>query len=87
MTTTIATRVHCLLAGYVDIPVGDFDPTADLDLDYGIDSTEMIEMAVVLKREFLIEITRSQRDDWRTGADIVAFVEKAALAPSCGAEA
>jgi acyl carrier protein len=84
MSTATAIRIHALLADYIAIPVEEFDPSADLDLDYGIDSTEMIELAVVLKREFSIEITRSQRDDWKSGADIVAFVEKNALSLTCG---
>lgn len=67
------------LAQYTEIPVDDFDMAKDLDLDYDMDSTELIEIALDITKKYNINITKSHRNHWNTGNDIVSFIKKETL--------
>ncbi|MGO6747874.1 phosphopantetheine-binding protein [Rhizobium ruizarguesonis] len=71
------TTVKTMLAKYSETPIDDFDMSDDLDLTYDMDSTELTELAQQLAQRYNIIIAKSDRADWRTGNDIVAFVNRA----------
>lgn len=75
MSNDLNNQVRELLAGYVDVPVDEFDMDADLDLAYDMDSTELTEFAKTLEVRFDAPATRSQRQDWTTGRHIARFLE------------
>ena len=58
-------------------PVKLLQPTADLEIDLGIDSVKRVEIVVALGKEFGLALADQPRDkSIRTIADIAAWVEK-----------
>lgn len=68
--------VQTMLAHCTQTPIEEFDMSEDLDLTYDMDSTELTDLAKRLAQKYNIVIARSDRADWRTGNDIVAFVDR-----------
>src|SRR5579859_390623 len=84
MEDTIRSAVRALLAGYIEVDESTFSMTADLDLEYEIDSTEVTEVARKIEELFSVQVSKSSREAWTTGEDIAAFVSRArasAVAP------
>ncbi|MBY5775258.1 hypothetical protein HFN63_35440 [Rhizobium leguminosarum] len=77
------TDLRTMLANYVDIPVETFDMSEDLDLTYDMDSTELTEFAKNLTCKYGLAIQKSDRADWRTGNDIVAFIRRFTSNTTC----
>lgn len=80
MKTQIETDIKLLLAVYVSLPEDEISLSADLDLEYDMDSTELTEFAKILEKDFAISIAKSQRQCWVTGQDICNFVHEQVLA-------
>ena len=58
-------------------PVKLLQPTADLEIDLGIDSVKRVEIVVALGKEFGLPLADQPRDkSIRTIADIATWVEK-----------
>ncbi|MCL5958359.1 MAG: acyl carrier protein [Chloroflexi bacterium] len=55
---------------------GEVTPEASLIVDLGLDSTERVELAVALQKEFSVKITRRELDDLGTVSAIAAHVEQ-----------
>ena len=68
--------VRTMLANYTQTPIEAFDMSGDLDLTYDMDSTELTDLARRLSQQYNIVIGKSDRADWRTGNDIVAFIHR-----------
>jgi acyl carrier protein len=73
--STLNQQVRELLAGYVDLAPAEFQMDASLDRAYDMDSTELTELAKKIEQRFGVRATKSQRDDWNTGADICRFLQ------------
>ncbi|AKI01946.1 acyl carrier protein [Hoeflea sp. IMCC20628] len=70
--------VRTILATYTETPIEEFDMSEDLDLTYDMDSTELTDFAKQLTQQYGVVIAKSDRADWTTGNDIVAFLKRAA---------
>ncbi len=55
---------------------GEVTPEASLVVDLGLDSTERVELAVALQKEFAVRIARRELDDLGTVGAIAAYVEQ-----------
>jgi len=75
MNSKIYNDVQALLAGYVSISPTEFNMNANLDRVYDMDSTELTELAMKIEQQFGVSVSRSERQDWETGADICRFLE------------
>jgi len=69
--------VRTILATYTETPIEEFDMSEDLDLTYDMDSTELTDFAKRLTQQYGVIIAKSDRADWTTGNDIVAFLQRA----------
>ncbi len=69
--------VRTILATYTETPAEEFDMSEDLDLTYDMDSTELTDFAKRLTQQYDVIISKSDRADWTTGNDIVAFLQRA----------
>lgn len=66
--------VKALITAYIDVAPEDFSMTADLDLVYDMDSTEMTEFAKEIERQYGIPVSRTERQSWETAESIAEFV-------------
>ena len=64
-------KIIDIIAESIGIDREDLDITADLDIEYDMDSTEKADLARILEKEFKIEIERSSKDTWNTASDII----------------
>lgn len=74
--------VRTMLAHYTQTPIEEFDMSEDLDLTYDMDSTELTDLAKRLAQQYNIVVAKSDRADWRTGNDIVAFMHRVSANPA-----
>ena len=73
--TTIEDKVKAVLKKTLDIKESEIVPGAKLDESLGIDSTEMVEIVVSLKKEFGIAITDSEIKKTHSFNEIVAILK------------
>ncbi len=77
MENPILPRVVDCIAQTTRYPVKLLQPTADLEIDLGIDSVKRVEIVVALEKEFGLQLADQPRDkSIRTIEDIAAWVER-----------
>lgn len=77
MSQPTLSRVVDCISKTTRYPVKLLQPTADLEIDLGIDSVKRVEIVVALGKEFGLALADQPRDkSIRTIADIAAWVEK-----------
>lgn len=74
MQDPIFEQVRALISAYIEIEEDKFDMSADLDLEYDMDSTELTEFAKEIERVFGIPASKSERSSWESGQTIYAFI-------------
>ncbi|WP_423391433.1 acyl carrier protein [Burkholderia sp. LMG 21824] len=74
MNADVTKVIQEMIAGYLGLQASDVDMSADLDLEYDMDSTELTDFAQLIEKRFSISIDKSHRRSWETGCDIAAFV-------------
>lgn len=74
-----------LKAGLINHPGIDTDvdrskitPSASLREDLGFDSLDEVAIELMIEEEFRIHVEVGASDNWRTIADVIAFVERTA---------
>lgn len=80
--TDLAGKVKNILKKVLDIKEGEIVPGAKLDESLGIDSTEMVEISVAIKKEFGIPLKDNELKKTHSFNDIVAMI--AAKKPAGG---
>ena len=74
--TAIEDKVKAVFKKVLDIKESEIVPGAKLDESLGIDSTEMVEIVVVLKKELGVAITESEIKKTHSFNDIVTILKK-----------
>ncbi|EIS1474294.1 acyl carrier protein [Serratia marcescens] len=74
MQDPIFVQVRALISAYIEVAEDELDMSADLDLVYDMDSTEMTEFAKEVERTFGIPASKSERGSWESGQAIYAFI-------------
>lgn len=77
-------KVKEVLKKVLDIKESEIVPGAKLDESLGIDSTEMVEISVAIKKEFGIPLKDNELKKTHSFSDIVAIVKAKKPAGSCG---
>lgn len=72
---SIEDRVKAVFKKVLDIKESEIVPGAKLDDSLGIDSTEMVEIVVVLKKEFGIQLKDSEFKKTQSFNEIVALLK------------
>ncbi len=73
--TAIEDKVKNILKKVLDIKEDEIVPGAKLDESLGIDSTEMVEISVVIKKEFGVALKDSELKKTHSFNEIVAFLK------------
>lgn len=74
-TLTIEQRVKNLFKKVLDIAPEDIKPDVTLSESLGIDSTEMVEISVGLKREFSVSIADNEIKKTHTFNEIIGILK------------
>ena len=72
--TDIESKLKSILKKVLDIKESEIVPGAKLDESLGIDSTEMVEISVVIKKEFGISLKGDELKKTHSFNDIVAIL-------------
>jgi acyl carrier protein len=72
---SIENKVKAVLQKVLDVEESEIKPTARLDQSLGIDSTEMVEISVVLKKEFGVQIADNEIKKTHTLNDVVEILK------------
>ena len=72
---TLEERVKNLFKRVLDIDPGEIKPDARLDQSLGIDSTEMVEITVGLKKEFGVSLTDNELKKTHSFNEILKILE------------
>jgi acyl carrier protein len=73
--TAIEDKVKSILKKVLDIKEDEIVPGAKLDESLGIDSTEMVEISVVIKKEFGVALKDSELKKTHSFNEIVAILK------------
>ena len=73
--TSIEDKVKAVLKKVLDIQESEIVPGAKLDVSLGIDSTEMVEIAVVLKKELGVQLQDNELKKTHSFNEIVAILK------------
>jgi acyl carrier protein len=73
--TDIETKLKSIFKKVLDIKESEIVPGAKLDESLGIDSTEMVEIAVVIKKELGVTLKDSELKKTHSFNDIVAILK------------
>ena len=73
--TSIEDKVKAVLKKVLDIQESEIVPGAKLDESLGIDSTEMVEIAVVLKKELGVQLQDNELKKTHSFNEIVAILK------------
>ncbi len=73
-TTTIEQRIKAIFNKVLDIAPEEVKPDDKLDASLGIDSTEMVEISVGLKKEFGVPIADNEIKKTHTFNEIVGIL-------------
>lgn len=87
MNADVTKVIQEMIAGYVGVPANDVDMSANLDLEYDMDSTELTDFAQLIEKRFSISIDKSHRQIWETGGDIAVFVAMTLSKPEGASDA
>lgn len=81
--TDLENKLKAIFKKVLDIKESEIVPGAKLDESLGIDSTEMVEIAVVIKKEFGVNLQASEIKKYHSFNEIVAIL-KAKTDEGCG---
>ena len=73
--TSIEGKLKSIFKKVLDIKEGEIVPGAKLDESLGIDSTEMVEIAVVIKKELGVTLKDNELKKTHSFNDIVAILK------------
>jgi acyl carrier protein len=73
--TSVEDKLKSVLKKVLDIKESEIIPGAKLDDSLGIDSTEMVEIAVVLKKEFGIQLKDNELKKTQSLNEIVELLK------------
>lgn len=73
--TSVEEKVKAVLKRVLDIKESEIVPGANLDDSLGIDSTEMVEISVALKKEFGIQLKDNELKKTQSFNEIVAILK------------
>ena len=88
--TDFAGKVKAVLKKVLDIKEGEIVPGAKLDESLGIDSTEMVEISVAIKKEFGVPLKDNELKKIHSFNEIVAIIASkkstgsSSHGPGCG---
>ncbi len=74
-TATLEQKIKSILKKVLDINADDITMDQKLDQSLGIDSTEMVEISVGLKKELGIQLADNELKKTHTFAEIVTIVK------------
>lgn len=74
MKENVFDEVKNLISAYIEVPKHELDMSANLDLTYDMDSTEMTEFAKEIEQKFNISASKSERSSWESGLSICQFI-------------
>ena len=74
--TDIETKLKSIFKKVLDIKESEIVPGAKLDESLGIDSTEMVEIAVVIKKEIGVSLKDNELKKTHSFNDIVDILKK-----------
>lgn len=79
-TRTIADRVKDIIATEACVDEAEVTPNASLVDDLGMDSLDLVEMAMALEEEFFDAeaISEDEAEKWKTVEDVIVYVERSA---------
>lgn len=77
-------KVKEVLKKVLDIKESEIVPGAKLDESLGIDSTEMVEISVAIKKEFSIPLKDNELKKTHSFNELVAIIAAKKPAGSCG---
>ncbi|MGN0468482.1 MAG: acyl carrier protein [Acutalibacteraceae bacterium] len=75
MATTLE-RMKSVICEYADVKPEDLTAETDIRTDLGLNSLELVNMAVAIEDEFDVEIPDREALDLETIGDAVALIEK-----------
>lgn len=73
---SIAVRVAEIIESELGIDPAEITPNADLEVDLGADSLDVVELVMRCEEEFDIEVSDEDADKIKTVADAVKLVER-----------
>ena len=73
--TTLEDKVKAIFKKVLDIPPGEIVPGAKLDESLGIDSTEMVEISVAIKKEFGVVLKDNELKKTHSFNDVVELLK------------
>ena len=73
--TDIETKLKSIFKKVLDIKESEIVPSAKLDESLGIDSTEMVEISVVIKKELGVSLKDSELKKTHSFNDIVGILK------------
>ncbi len=82
--TDLENKVKAIFRKVLDIQEGEIVPGAKLDESLGIDSTEMVEISVVIKKELGVALKDSELKKTQSFNEIVAVLKSKTEDGSCG---
>ena len=82
--TDLQSKVKAVLKKVLDIKEYEIVPGAKLDESLGIDSTEMVEISVAIKKEFGVPLKDNELKKTHSFNDIVAIVKSRKSAGGSG---
>jgi len=82
--TSIEGKVKSIFKRVLDIKENEIVPGAKLDESLGIDSTEMVEISVGIKKELGVALKDSELKKTHSFNDIVAIVKSKGQGGDCG---
>ena len=73
--TTLEDKVKAIFKKVLDIAPGEIVPGAKLDESLGIDSTEMVEISVAIKKEFGVALKDNELKKTHSFNDVVGLLK------------
>ena len=84
--TDLENKVKAIFKKVLDIKESEIIPGAKLDESLGIDSTEMVEISVVIKKEFGVTLKDNELKKTHSFNDIVGIIKSKTESGSCGTD-
>ena len=85
---SVEDRVKGIFQKVLDIDPEEIKPTAQLDKSLGIDSTELVEISVAIKKEFGVPLKDNELKKTHSFDEIMSIIksksESGHCGPSCG---
>ncbi len=73
---TIQDKTRALIAQKLNLDVCEITPEKSLNNDLGADSLDIVEVSMMLEREFNVKFSESDTENIHTVGDLYALIEK-----------